>query len=444
MNKTFFNNRTTRLLAAAVLTTLGVIFILPRSMAKPIVQTGTLVPDNLRTDPYMMITEDSNEEDAFGIRNCRLEDNVLINVVAKGGDTKEHGSSTDDNERTYNVTVAQDPEEKQKWHIVKLQDATFEEKPQPKTAMEPKSRPQITENTKQAGDSRTNVNSIWFIETDSLRQRLGDLRHIDRAHGENLWAKLGGGSQNIGQGRDTALHYKQFQIGYDKEFDQAAGKLYRGIMVSRIDGSSSYERGNGHTNSTVAGLYQTWLGDRGHYYDLVLKWGKITSDYNVTDVSKHYSTGDFNMWATTLSGEYGYRQIFMQGSYLETQIGLILGQVGSARYTTSKQMPVYLDATRHGVIRLGLMVGKELGGNCSTGHGNVYFQTNYYHDFAGGGNVTTGAVHYRTAYPKNWWEVGMGGHVQVSSKCHLYAAVDKLFGDIKSNINYRIGARWSM
>ena len=255
---------------------------------------------------------------------------------------------------------------------------------------------------------------------------------------DNMWAKYGHGTQEVGSsGRNTEVKYNQFQIGYDKLFARKDGKMYRGIMVSRINGDASYERGTGDTNSTTVGLYQAWLGNKGHFYDVTFRYGKISTDYSVTDLSDNYSTADYSMWATTLSGEYGYRKDLGKGAYIEPSAELILGHVGSADYTTSKNMNVYLDATKHAITRLGFMAGKDFG------KANAYFKANYYHDFAGGGALTTGTVNYENDAAKNWEEIGIGGNVQLSKNASAYAEVRKLFGNVKSNVNFSVGARWS-
>ena len=339
------------------------------------------------------------------------------------------GTQSEYNEKTYAITIEQ-AAGTNNWNLTKIEDLGGGPSPTPSN---------ITENTKHAADARDNVNNIWEIETNSLVKRLGDLRSMGRdvTEHDNMWAKYGHGNQKLGTGRNTEIKYNQFQLGYDKGFERQDGKLYRGVMVSRINGDATYARGNGDTNSTTLGLYQAWLGNKGHYYDVVLRYGKVNTDYNVTDLSNNYSTGDYDMWATTLSGEYGYRKDLGKGAYIEPSAELILGHVGGADYTTSKNMAVHLDSSKHAITRVGFVMGK------SFNKGSAYFKGNYYHDFAGGGGVTTGTVDYKTDQAKNWWELGIGGDVKLAKNASAYAEVRKLFGDVKSNVNFSVGARWS-
>jgi outer membrane autotransporter protein len=485
-------------------------------------------------------------------------------VEDESGQLVVSGMRSEYNERTYDITVEQDKEKKQKWNIVKIEDTTVSEpkpepkpepepepepklepepkpepkpepepepklepepepkpepkpepepEPEPKLEPEPKPEPEpepeqkpesahlessktkpvryITENTKHAADVRANATNVWLLEASTLRERLGDLRSIEherrlmspsvpgtngdartapkapkvpgtngdagtapkapkvpgtdgdiRTQYDNLWAKFGHGDQRMDVGRDTNLHYSKFQLGYDKAFPCTNGTFYRGVYASHINGSASYERGNGQTNSIAVGFYQTWLGQGGDYYDIVIKAGKISTDYNVTDLSDNYSTGEYAAWTTTLSGEYGHRWLFGKGLYAEPSCELVLGHIGSNSYTTSKKMPVYQDAVSHAIARVGFAIGKDFGGKKETG--NIYFMGNYYHDFAGVGGVTTGNVRYETNHAKNWYALGFGGNVLLSDQCSAFARVRKLFGNIKSSVQYHAGLRWKI
>ena len=333
------------------------------------------------------------------------------------------GMQSEYNEHTYDVTIEQDATDLTKWNLVAITDVTTGP----------------TENVMHANEARESVNDMWLVESNSLVKRLGDLRSMTQNANEHdsVWAKYGHGRQEPDKARTAKLDYNQYQVGYDKAYPGTDGIIYRGLMLSRIDGDTSYERGSGDTDSTTLGLYQTWVGNKGHYYDFTLRHGRINAEYNVTDLSDHYSTAELHQQATTLSGEYGYRYALGEDAYFEPSAELILGHVGSTDYTTSRGMHVSVDGTQHAVTRLGFALGK---GNAD---GNAYVKANYYHDFANNGGVHISRIDYETANAKNWWEFGIGGAAKLGKNVNAYAEVRKLFGDVKSNVNYAIGARWS-
>ncbi len=365
-----------------------------------------------------------------------LKGSALVVEDASGKLTVK-GAASEYNEKQYLVTIAADPTDKGKWNLVQLQEnGAAPIKPPTKPTEKPE--PYITENTKQAADARDNNNNLWLLETNSLRKRLGEInREINVAEETgNIWGQYARGKQSLATGRRVELQHNSFRLGYDRGFELGEGKLYRGAFVSRIDGDGTYERGSGTHRSTTLGLYQTWQGAKGHYYDVVLRQGKLTATYNVTDLSSNYSTANYASWLTTLSGEYGYKKDLGSNLYLEPSGELIVGRVGGASFTTSKKMAVTMDATRHLVTRVGLALSKQWQQQ------EAYVKFNYYHDFAGGGGVTTGTVRYEKEQPTNWWEIGVGGQLELSKDCQLYGEIYKNLGAVRSSASFSLGARW--
>ena len=184
-------------------------------------------------------------------------------------------------------------------------------------------------------------------------------------------------------------------------------------------------------------LYTTWLGKTGHYYDVILRQGHFANDYNVTDLSGVYSSGDYGTNATTLSGEFGYRKQLRNGLYLEPQGELILGRLSSSDYTTNKNVDVHVDSQNHFVTRLGVAVGKE------TGRSNWYGRTSYYHDFGGASSVNFDGYDYDSTALRDWFEITLGGDVKLSKSLRLYGEATKYLGDVTNNVNFNAGLRWS-
>jgi outer membrane autotransporter protein len=58
---------------------------------------------------------------------------------------------------------------------------------------------------------------------------------------------------------------------------------------------------------TTFSLYQTGIKNDGRYYDVVLKAGKYTDDYDVTANRQSQSSADYDTWAYSISGEMGKR-----------------------------------------------------------------------------------------------------------------------------------------
>ena len=128
----------------------------------------------------------------------------------------------------------------------------------------------------------------WRQEDSTLSQRLGELRESDG--GQGIWVRMSRGEFEY----DGAYknQYNFFQMGYD----WASGNWHYGAAVSHNDGQTTYAQGDGENRSTSLSLYGTWLGDKGHYADIVLKQGRLSNDFDIYTEAGHTS-GDYDAWA---------------------------------------------------------------------------------------------------------------------------------------------------
>lgn len=153
----------------------------------------------------------------------------------------------------------------------------------------------------------------WRQEDSTLSQRLGELRESDG--GQGIWVRMSRGEfEYDGEYKNQ---YNFFQMGYD----WAAGSWHYGAAVSHNDGQTTYTHGDGENRSTSLSLYGTWLGDKGHYADIVLKQGRLSNDFDIYTEAGHTS-GDYDAWGTSLSGEYGMKVDLDGGWYVTPRYSL--------------------------------------------------------------------------------------------------------------------------
>ncbi|MBQ1249501.1 MAG: autotransporter outer membrane beta-barrel domain-containing protein, partial [Selenomonadales bacterium] len=118
-----------------------------------------------------------------------------------------------------------------------------------------------------------NTAVAWREEDATLSQRLGELRGSKGDQG--VWARFVQGE--FERGGDFETEYNMFQIGYDK----AKGDWHYGLAVNHTEGDTTYAAGSGELSNTSVLAYGTWLGERGHYKDIVAKLGSIDSEYSI-------------------------------------------------------------------------------------------------------------------------------------------------------------------
>lgn len=301
----------------------------------------------------------------------------------------------------------------------------------------------VTNSVKQAKESSTmtsmrNIASVaivsWRQEDSTLSQRLGELRNSEGDQG--IWVRMSRGEFEYSGAYKN--QYNFFQLGYDKAF----GSWHYGAAVSHNDGQTTYDNGKGENKSTSLSLYGTWLGDRGHYTDIVLKQGRLTNEYDNYAAAGH-THGDYHAWGTSLSGEYGMKVGLDNGWYVTPQAQLTLMRIGGEDYTTNNGIKVSQDTLSSCVGRVGFEMGKTI-----SDKGSIYAKASLLHEFAGNADTYLSLNGISNSYSQDiggtWYEAGLGFNVKTTDNSYIYADVVKTFGDdIKTPWQWNVGARWT-
>lgn len=287
--------------------------------------------------------------------------------------------------------------------------------------------------------SMRNIASVaivsWRQEDNStLSQRLGELRNSKGDQG--IWARMSRGEFEYSGAYKN--QYNFFQLGYDKAF----GSWHYGAAISHNDGKTTYDSGKGENKSTSLSLYGTWLGDRGHYTDIVLKQGRLSNEYDNYAAAGH-THGDYDAWGTSLSGEYGMKVGLDNGWYVTPQAQLTLMRIGGEDYTTNNGIKVNQDTLESCVGRVGFEMGKTI-----SDKGSIYAKASLLHEFAGNADTYLNLNSISNSYSQDiggtWYEAGLGFNFKTTDNSYVYADVVKTFGDdIKTPWQWNVGARWS-
>lgn len=274
----------------------------------------------------------------------------------------------------------------------------------------------------------------WRQEDSTLSQRLGELRESDG--GQGIWVRMSRGEfEYDGEYKNQ---YNFFQMGYD----WAAGSWHYGAAVSHNDGQTTYTHGDGENRSTSLSLYGTWLGDKGHYADIVLKQGRLSNDFDIYTEAGHTS-GDYDAWGTSLSGEYGMKVDLDGGWYVTPQAQFTLMRIGGEDYTTNNGIKVNQDSLESAVGRVGFEVGKRISDS-----GSIYAKASLLHDFAGSADTYLSHKGLTNSYHQDigdtWCEAGIGFNYKTSENSYVYADVVKTFGgDVETPWQWNAGMRWT-
>lgn len=297
----------------------------------------------------------------------------------------------------------------------------------------------IQQNTSTATmDGMRDIGSIaiaaWRQEDSTLGQRLGELRNSEGDQG--IWTRMSRGEFEYDG--NFKNQYNFFQIGYDKAY----GDWHYGAAISHNDGKTSYAQGSGENRSTSLSLYGTWLGESGEYADIVLKQGRLSNDFDIYTAAGH-TYGDYDMWGTSLSGEYGKKIDMNDGWYITPQGQLTFMYIGGEDYTTANGISAEQDSMTSLVGRVGFEMGKAV-----SDKGSVYAMASLLHEFDGEADthLTLGDKHnrYSRDLGDTWCEAGIGFNYKVSDASYVYADVVKTFGgDLETPWQWNAGMRWT-
>ncbi|MDO4921563.1 MAG: autotransporter outer membrane beta-barrel domain-containing protein [Phascolarctobacterium sp.] len=292
-------------------------------------------------------------------------------------------------------------------------------------------------NTSNAGISNMGAIALmtWRQENNDMNKRLGELRDSSGEHG--VWVRM---TRGEGKYKSIKNQYNSYQIGYDEKL--SVNKNWTvGAAFTYTDGESSFNKGTGENTHKGLALYGSYLGDDGSFIDLIAKYARLDHEFDVTGGA---GKGDYDTNGYSLSAEYGKRFTKDNGLWIEPQVELTYGKVGSADYLTSNGVRVRQDGMDSFVGRLGFALGKDL----AKDKGNVYLRASYLYDFDGDTSMSFAKGRVSRTIEQDlgggWWEVGLGTNINFSDAAHLYFDVEKTYGgDVATPWQWNVGMRWS-
>ena len=190
--------------------------------------------------------------------------------------------------------------------------------------------------------SRANYKNAIYM--DRLNKRMGEMRYVNGEEEQGLWVRLR--HDRIGQSGDFRSMNTMYEVGYDVKQPADNGEHRIGMAIDYMRGSTTYDdiMGKGETKRYGLWLYDTWLGEKGHYTDYIVKWGHLSNDFDIRDKdSLENITGDYSNNVFSVSAEYGKKNDMGNSWYFEPQAQLQLARVTGADYVTTQGSKVNVD-----------------------------------------------------------------------------------------------------
>ena len=293
--------------------------------------------------------------------------------------------------------------------------------------------------------SRANYSNAIYM--DRLNKRLGEARYINSEEDEGMWVRI----RHDRIGKDAAYRSQNtmYELGYDQKQECDNGERRVGMAIDYMHGDTGYNdiAGKGEIDRYGLWLYDTWMGDKGHYADYVAKWGHLSNDFEIYNSSREV-TGDYSNNVFSVSAEYGRKKDIGNDWYFEPQVQAQLARVTGADYTTSQGTKVSVDGINSLIGRAGFRIGKDFGAEKQS---TVYLKADVLHEFLGDQTIralddSTDGRWADVSYENEgtWYDVGFGFATQISKASYAFMDFEKSFGnDNDETYQINVGMQWS-
>lgn len=295
----------------------------------------------------------------------------------------------------------------------------------------------------------TKANYDVAVFMGRLDKRMGDVHYLNK-NDDGIWFRLR--HDRIEKDLGYTVDGNMYELGYDKLFLKDNGQERLGLAFDYMKGSTSYDDIAGKGNNSRKGiwLYDTWIGDDGHYSDYILKWGHLENNFEVFDTEKlNLIKGNYDNDVFSASAEYGYMKNLKNDWYITPQLQLQLAKVTGADYTTNQNTNVHVDGIDSIIGRAGFKLGKNFGDNKKN---TFYLKADVLREFLGEQFVSVKDVTsdneyvgFKYDHSGYWYDVGFGFNIETKKDSYAFLDVERRFGNGNKN-SYQIngGFYWAL
>ena len=295
----------------------------------------------------------------------------------------------------------------------------------------------------------TKANYDVAVFMGRLDKRMGDVHYLNK-NDDGIWFRLR--HDRIEKDLGYTVDGNMYELGYDKLFLRDNGQERLGLAFDYMKGSTSYDDIAGKGNNSRKGiwLYDTWIGDDGHYSDYILKWGHLENDFEIAGTKKlNLIKGNYDNDVFSASAEYGYMKNLKNDWYITPQVQLQLAKVTGADYITNQNTNVHVDGIDSIIGRAGFKLGKNFGDNKKN---TFYLKADVLREFLGEQFVSVKDVtsdneyvSFKYDHSGYWYDVGFGFNIETKKDSYAFLDVERRFGNGNKN-SYQIngGFYWAL
>lgn len=288
--------------------------------------------------------------------------------------------------------------------------------------------------------------TVWYGEASVLRSRLGELRIGDQS-GSGVWVRTFGKQYNAHPADGANYRQTQYGVmgGVDAKVGEAwGGKWLVGVMFGTSHSKLSFENSStGGVNSYTGGLYATWLGATGWYFDGVLKLNRFQNDADAVMSNGVAAHGSFNNNGIGMTLEFGRHLEFANRWFFEPYVQASMLRVSGDDFTLTNGMTSSTSHTGSVEARIGAAFGRtfELPGG---GLLQPYLKIAIAQEFITSNRITVNGLNFNNDESGTRAEIGAGVVGQPRRNLQLYAEVETGTGRrISQPWGAQIGVRYA-
>ena len=308
--------------------------------------------------------------------------------------------------------------------------------------------PELSDTAQEAANILNTNYLMNYVETQTLLQRMGQIRTDDTASGK-VWGRIYTGklsSFNDNRLSGFDMDYYGLQLGLDRKLNYDKVNLYYGVMGGLSRGEVDHNVGDGSTKSYSLGLYGTLQSQNGFYLDGLVKYMHMTNKFNSMTAGGYHVKGDGNTNGFSIGAEVGKR-IHLSGAgnadegwYLEPQAQLTYSHQDGATINATNGLSTRLASYNSLIGRASLILGYTI--QSGKNPVDVYFKTGYQKEFDGETSYTFNrTVKEKYKFDGNWWDNGIGVNMRLNRNHHIYGdmvySAGNKFNQKQINAGYR-------
>lgn len=292
----------------------------------------------------------------------------------------------------------------------------------------------------------------FALQTESLRQRMGELRDINRIHG--LWGRYTMGTTYTPESDVTVEMEDNFYsawIGYDQNLLNLKGQDFYGFALSYNLVAPKGKDYKGNIHSIGFNFYNTFIARNDFYVDLVIKYMLSMADYEIFYYSLAKNTPEYINHKLMINAEIGKKFKLSESKsyfFLQPEAQVLAGYMFGNEVDFVDFAQTTIHSSTSGIAPVILRTGLTAGYSLNQGiKSDFYIGTSFFYETTNGGDVHLDDGSNTVDYShKGTFKMSIQGGLDVlfTDNARIYfEAGASFFGKTNTTYSINAGARFA-